>query len=500
MRRPTTALLTLALCLGLATSDLHAQDATAPRSVEVIEGEWNRAEGDARHDLALELARALRRAGDPSRAASVLLPVVRERGGVEEHRERGRALLDFAKQVLARGEIGMSIKAAFVDALRALGEARKAGAEDPELFTEIAYAADAVGETAIRLRSLERGRELHPDSTVLTRAHAFALLDAEQDAEAMQLFEGLSAATPEDARLARALSYTARRAGREELARLGAERAIATAPTDAAGWLSLWQLYAPQNRYGELADAVLGQAQAYPDNAVAAHYAGYACSNARRFDDALTWLGRAVELDPANIIARTEMARIHRDETGDTEQAAAIYQEVLRKHPESTEALVGLGFLAQRLGGDLRHEEALPLFRALAEAQPDEGQAWANLALALRWTGRYEAADEAYTRALLATPDDAQVWNDYGLLLMVMQRDADAAEAFLSGGRADESHNDGSENLAFMARERGDQAETLRWFRDAWERARMRGEDGARHRRNLDDTRHPLETLQLHRE
>lgn len=488
---PRSLLLGL-LVVGVGSVPTRAQDA------DPAPGDWRTlSDAGERHARGLDAARALRAAGDAVGAARILEELVADGAGVEAERELGLARLDFARQVLARGESGMSIKAAFEDARIALTRAYESGATDELVHRSLAYACNGLGETQERLRWLARGRKAHPDSTELVRAHAFALLDAGDDASAVMLFEPLSAELPEDATLARALSYTARRANRPDLARTGAERAIAAEPDQGEGWLSLWQLYAPDNRYGELADALVALAEAYPDSAVGAHYAGFACSNARRLEPALEWLARAHELDPANVVAQTEIARIHRDETGEEDRAAEIYLEVLAEHPGAPEALVGLGFLAQRHGSNLEHERALPLFEALAQAQPDDGQAWANLALARRWTGRYEAADEAYRRAVENTPNDAQIWNDYGLLLLVMQRDADAARIFRTAGEVDERHNDGSENLAFMARERGDREDTERWFRDAWERAMKRGEDGARHRRNLDDTRWPLPPLKL---
>src|SRR6185369_5804627 len=119
---------------------------------------------------------------------------------------------------------------------------------------------------------------------------------------------------PEDVELALALAASAKAAGDETSQHAAAARAVAAGPDDARTWLALWNAYAPKQRFGELADEVTALAAKSPKNVYAAHYAGMACANARRFDDALAWLEKAWTIQGNDNAARTEAARILRDE------------------------------------------------------------------------------------------------------------------------------------------------------------------------------------------
>jgi len=408
-----------------------------------------------------------------------------------------RAVIGFAEQVLASGGGGGGIRAAFEDARLALLRARAAGADDLEVALGLARCAAAQGDPEREIAELAGAAERWPDDPRALRTLAFAYQNAERFDAAIPILKSLSDASPDELILARALSYSARMGGDEETAVAAANRAIDCAPDASASWRSLWAIYAPENRYGELADAILARSASHPESAAAAHYAGFALASARRPDDALIWLERAWQRNENYHEARLKAARILLTEKLDEKGAAALYATILELSPGHRGALDGMASLAVRLGQDQRHEEALPYFRAVAEGFGDDGRSWANLGLALRWAGRYDEAAVAYEKAVETSSSDSQLRNDYGLLLLVMKRDEDAARLFEETHKLDPLANDCLENLGFMARERGDLAAARTWFGLAWQAALRRGDVTLiqRHRRNVDDVRFPLSPL-----
>ncbi len=425
-------------------------------------------------------------------AAQAWRVAAEEGGGAAAREGEARALLRFAEEVFASGEIGGAVKAAYEDARAAYRKAAAEGGTSLGVLLGLAQCADALEERDEQVRVLREAVAAFPTEKAPRRALAFALYHAQQSEEAFALFRSLSDADPGDLNLALTLAEAARTAGDEPLAVAAANRAIESATEDARGWRALWAVYAPKQRWGELADALVALAKRHETSAYAAHYAGMAAGSARRWDDALSWLQRAWELQPLDHPARLEAARILYTHKKDKAGAAAHYAAVLEADPQQRAAADGLFFLAQRTSEEGDPAGAVPLFAAVARAREGDGAAQANLALALRWAGRYEESETAYRRAIQLEPADPQIRNDFGLLLLVLGRGEDARAEFLAGHDADPLHNDCPENLGFVARAAGRRDEALQWFQVAWRASVRRGEDGARHRVTVDDQRWPL--------
>lgn len=76
--------------------------------------------------------------------------------------------------------------------------------------------------------------------------------------------------------------------------------------------------------------------------------------------------------------------------------AELIFRRVLAVAPDHGAAQRYLGIALFRMG---RRDEALPLLRAAAKQNPEEPEAWADLAAALQGIGDAQGADEAHARA-----------------------------------------------------------------------------------------------------
>ncbi|MCE9635417.1 MAG: tetratricopeptide repeat protein [Planctomycetes bacterium] len=404
----------------------------------------------------------------------------------------GRCLLGFAEDVLAAGEPGAAIRAAFEDARAALKRAAAAGSKDVGIRIGLARCLAAEGRTDAQIAELRSAAAEAPDDPAPRRALAFALYHAARHAEAIPVFRELSDAAPADLNLSLTLAGSARAVKDETLALAMAARTLESHPDDSRAWEAYWSVYGAEKRWGELADCMDRLAKGRAASSLAAHYAGYASASAQRWDAALSHLDRAWKLDPRNAGVRLEAARILLVHKLDRNGASQCVQDVLATDPTNRKAGDLLSFVAMRRSEEGDHAGAVRDLESLAARRPDDPILFANLGLEQRWSGKYTESETSYRQALAVAPDDAQLHNDLGLLLLAIGRDTEARAQFELGIRADANANDGLENLGWMARRDGKLSEAVAWYRKAYQAALRRGNDGARHRRNLDDNRFPL--------
>ena len=112
---------------------------------------------------------------------------------------------------------------------------------------------------------------------------------------------------------------------------------------------------------------------------------------------------------------------------GRLDEAEKLYSAVLRRQPDSAQALEGLGVLAYQYG---RVEEAAHLFAQGVVIRPDAAGFHANLGEALRILKRFDKAAGPIHRALELDPALADAWNTRGLLAHDQARYTDAEAAY----------------------------------------------------------------------
>jgi len=110
------------------------------------------------------------------------------------------------------------------------------------------------------------------------------------------------------------------------------------------------------------------------------------------------------------------------------QDAAQFCQQALVHAPRDESLATVWAMSLQNLGRD---QDAVPVYRQLANARPDVPGHWANLGLVLRRIGDYSEAEDAYRQALAGEPQNTGFLVDYGLLLLDMGRIADARHRFL---------------------------------------------------------------------
>ncbi len=493
LRRVFVAAFAGAACLVVAA---RAQDGATTDETS-LRARVESSEGKDRGAASAALAKFLERDARWSEAASAWRQARKLRGDVADFEGEAHALVAFAEDVAAQGETGGAVAAAFEDARTALRRAREAGSKSIDVALGLARCAEIAGDVDARIAELTAASASAPSGDLRPSwALAGALLAAGKTDAALAIYQKMSDDHPKDADLAQSLYAAARTAGDETRMLAAAKRALAAAPEDVRGWGALWYVFAPKQRWGELADAAVEIAKSGPVGMWSSHYAGVACSRARRFDDALAWLEKAWTVKNADPDARCEAARILIAEKNDRTRATQLLTEAFALEPKNAQANELMSFLAKRIADEGDHKTAAKLFEIVAKARPDDPISQGNYANWLRFAGRNDECERTYLALIERFPTDAQLRNDFALLLDALGRGEDARKVLLAAHEVDPTNNDSMENLAFLARAKGDRDETLKWFRAAYANALVKNDLVARHRINLDDQRWPLPPLE----
>lgn len=157
---------------------------------------------------------------------------------------------------------------------------------------------------------------------------------------------------------------------------------------------------------GMAADRLAGQMD--PLDALDCATLGLACKQAGRKGEALTWLRRALLLDPRQGQARINLANLLIAD-GLRDEAVRLMREGLAEAPDDWTLANNLG-LALHEGGRL--EEAIAIFEQALAQNPASREVRLNLAHALLLAGRWKEGFKAYeARRLLLPAPLAPVWD-----------------------------------------------------------------------------------------
>ena len=131
----------------------------------------------------------------------------------------------------------------------------------------------------------------------------------------------------------------------------------------------------------------------------------------------------APKLDPLVAFELRRALMLHQSGQGD--EAARIYAQILRSHPDQYDSLhfLGVSRLQAACPG-----EALPLLDRAVEVRPGEAAAHVSRALALNGLGRHAEALASADRALALRPGMAEALKPRAVALAALQRDGDASD------------------------------------------------------------------------
>jgi tetratricopeptide (TPR) repeat protein len=119
-------------------------------------------------------------------------------------------------------------------------------------------------------------------------------------------------------------------------------------------------------------------------------------------DASLARVSEAILADPQNPDHKVKRGSIHRLR-GETERALADLNEALQLSPQHVEALSQRGYILMNSG---RHEEALADYRKLERFLPDQAKVWSHKGWLLEQLGRKDEAIASYQAAVKLDPND----------------------------------------------------------------------------------------------
>src|SRR5262249_12428861 len=153
-------------------------------------------------------------------------------------------------------------------------------------------------------------------------------------------------------------------------------------------------------------------------------------------------------------------------QSGQLNQAAQLYQQVLAKEEQNADALHLLGVLHHQQGDHVRAIEEIG--RAVA-LRPNMPAFHANLAEAYRAQRQFERAAGCCRMALRLWPDYPEALSNLGLALQGLGRTSEALEQFRRALKARPDFATAHNNLAITLRELGQLDEALPHFQRAVE-------------------------------
>jgi tetratricopeptide (TPR) repeat protein len=151
---------------------------------------------------------------------------------------------------------------------------------------------------------------------------------------------------------------------------------------------------------------------------------------------------------------------------GRIEEAEALYREALRRVPDDTGLLQGLGVLVYQGG---RADEAADLFARGLALQPDSPALHANRGEAIRVLGRLDEAIEHLRMALALDPDLPDAWNSLGLIAYEQERFDEAEAAYRESLRIRPRFTMAYINLGSVLQALGREDDAIRALRAALE-------------------------------
>jgi len=162
------------------------------------------------------------------------------------------------------------------------------------------------------------------------------------------------------------------------------------------------------------------------DNLHALNLLGMLCVNEFRPDEAVTFISRALKLQPGNPESHANIALAYKDQ-GNLEQAVRHFREALRLDPGHPMTYNNLGNALRELARPL---EAIKVYEQALKLQPQFPQCWSNLSAALNEADKRKAARRAVDRALELEPDLAQAHNNKGDIALAEAKYPEALDCY----------------------------------------------------------------------
>jgi len=247
-------------------------------------------------------------------------------------------------------------------------------------------------------------------------------------------------------------------AGRWDEAVNELRRALSLNPYQAEWHFNLGLTLEAAGRDSDAADAFRDAFDLSQDpDAHAAMLVGVNLTRAGRPGEALVWLEKAEQMEPAG----TE-AQVHRIEAfaqlGRHDEAEELFYVALEIDAENPELFA---VMADSLMDRSKYDKAVWCLREAARLDPELPRVQARLGEAYAATGRLERARQLYLRELRLDPGDIDSLLDLGSLLVDMHRASEASEKFRRVLEIEPDHAEAHHLLGDLADRQGDLGDAL---------------------------------------
>ncbi len=332
-------------------------------------------------------------------------------------------------------------------------------------------------------QAFSRARALEPEAFEWAYFLGVAQADMGRFQEAETALRAAAALRPGDLPATLRLADLLEKSGDERQALGMLEAALQQAPDVAAAHYRLGRLYASRDRAKSSAhlERALG---IEPDYREAHYLLANAYTLAGRAEDAQRHLELFEQADPqprrhyadplldALDEIRASDARtlyeegLARQNAGDPQQALALYNAALEVDPDHAQAHVSL-IAVHGMLGDAR--QAVLHFERATALNPDIAEAHYNLGLVRHYARDFEAAAAAFSKALEINPTDAQAHGNLGVSLEQLGRGAEAEEHFRLALEQNPADSTANFHLGRRLAERGRYRQALPYLEKALE-------------------------------
>src|SRR6185436_778874 len=289
----------------------------------------------------------------------------------------------------------------------------------------------------------------HPDDPVLLYERAMMLIDAGRIDRAEADLRTVATKNPE--------FYDAQRVlGRLLLDRSGGDRkkidealqhlqsAWKLNLDDLSAGMAVAQILISTERYAEAERVLAAMVERAPDQRALNYNYAQVLTKLQRGNESRPYLERTVAADPTYVPAIMQLVEMYQQEN-EWQKAAQILQPLIDEDPLNVDVQRQQAFFFLR-GGNAR--AARDRFKALSEADPNNGKMKFFLAEALNDLEEYAEAEKLYRQLLPATPDDPELLSSFGLSLIGQKKWDEASATFTKLlGRGDNP-----DHLAALAR------------------------------------------------
>ena len=204
-------------------------------------------------------------------------------------------------------------------------------------------------------------------------------------------------------------------------------------------------------RFDEAIDYYRRSLQINPDNPDALNNMGAALAAKGEHTAAVGWFRKALERDPAKADAQFNLGNALANQ-GKYAEAIPLFEAALANKPERFEAHNNLANTLLKLG---RIDEARTHYELALRFDPDAAKIHKNLAAVLLGTGKVEEAVQHYHQALSAAPADASTHYSLGLALAIQAQWAEAIQEYNEALRLGPSNPEIHYNLGYAFRVQG---------------------------------------------